>query len=97
VICLTGLYDIENLKYLTDDLMSTFEPGKNNLVLFIDLKRKAKSFWYKCKEFHQMDLNINKKPYMITPCKHIFHSECLEAWLKMKKECPSCRQEIRNF
>jgi hypothetical protein len=44
--------------------------------------------------FHEFSKNINNLPYMITPCKHVFHSDCLEEWFKMKKECPSCRNII---
>ncbi len=29
--------------------------------------------------------------YMITPCNHIFHGECLRRWLGEKLECPVCR------
>ena len=36
----------------------------------------------------------NNKPYMKTPCAHIFHTKCLETWLEIKNECPSCRQKI---
>lgn len=31
------------------------------------------------------------KEYMITPCFHIFHTECLEDWMKYKLQCPVCR------
>ena len=44
--------------------------------------------------FHEKSANIFNKPIMITPCNHIFHSDCLEEWFRMKKECPSCRNEI---
>ena len=44
--------------------------------------------------FHEFSKNINNLPFMITPCKHVFHSDCLEEWFKMKKECPSCRSII---
>ena len=36
----------------------------------------------------------NSKPYMQTPCGHVFHSRCLETWLEVKNECPYCRQKI---
>ena len=34
------------------------------------------------------------KPFMVTPCHHIFHSICLELWLEQKNECPYCRARI---
>lgn len=44
--------------------------------------------------FHEYSKNILNKPFMITPCNHIFHSDCLEEWFKIKKECPNCRTII---
>ena len=38
--------------------------------------------------------NKSNKPYMKTPCGHVFHSRCLETWLEIKNECPYCRQKI---
>ncbi|KAG1174625.1 hypothetical protein G6F70_004731 [Rhizopus microsporus] len=29
--------------------------------------------------------------YMMTPCHHLFHTECLERWMRIKLECPVCR------
>ena len=61
-------------------------------------KCNMKIKWNECVEmfvdFHEKSMNIYNKPYMVTPCHHAFHSECLESWFKMKKECPSCRNEI---
>ena len=31
---------------------------------------------------------------MQTPCKHRFHIRCLQDWMNIKLECPSCRQPI---
>jgi hypothetical protein len=31
---------------------------------------------------------------MITPCKHVFHPDCLKIWGERKNECPVCRKEI---
>ena len=54
-------------------------------------KKKFNSFF----EFSERSLNIEGKKYMITPCKHFFHSKCLELWLQRKRECPNCRAEIK--
>ncbi len=37
-----------------------------------------------------------KKPIIITQCKHIFHSICLEKYLKSKNKCPICRRIIQK-
>ena len=29
--------------------------------------------------------------YMLTPCNHLFHTECLAQWMDEKMECPTCR------
>ncbi|CAI6100319.1 unnamed protein product [Clonostachys chloroleuca] len=35
-----------------------------------------------------------RRMYMVTPCRHIFHSDCLEGWLKFRLQCPICREEL---
>ena len=47
--------------------------------------------------FYKQSSNIYNKLYMVTPCKHIFHSECLEKWLEHKKECPNCRASLEDL
>lgn len=37
---------------------------------------------------------VKAQQYMITPCHHIFHSECLEDWMKYKLQCPVCRSSL---
>lgn len=29
--------------------------------------------------------------YMVTPCQHAFHTECLERWMHARLQCPVCR------
>ena len=47
--------------------------------------------------FYRPSSNHKNKPYMLTPCKHVFHSECLDKWLEQKKECPNCRKSFENY
>ncbi|KAK8041277.1 ring finger ubiquitin ligase [Apiospora phragmitis] len=35
-----------------------------------------------------------RRVYMVTPCRHIFHSECLEGWMRFRLQCPICREEL---
>ena len=103
VICLYPLFHTENehTKYFFNDFISLGEnehvqilrddfnifEEKNNFY-----KKKIKSFF----EFRERSLNVEGKKYIITPCKHFFHSKCLEMWFHRKRECPNCRTEI-NF
>ncbi|KAJ2867535.1 hypothetical protein GGI22_001034 [Coemansia erecta] len=32
--------------------------------------------------------------YMVTPCHHIYHTECLSRWMDIKLECPICRASL---
>ncbi|KAJ4801328.1 RING/U-box superfamily protein [Rhynchospora pubera] len=32
--------------------------------------------------------------YMVTPCEHLFHSGCLQRWMDIKMECPTCRRSL---
>jgi hypothetical protein len=32
--------------------------------------------------------------YMVTPCRHIFHTECLEGWMDYRLQCPICRDNL---
>ncbi|CAO3690571.1 unnamed protein product [Umbelopsis ramanniana] len=34
---------------------------------------------------------LGRAGYMVTPCHHLFHTECLEKWMRIKLECPVCR------
>jgi hypothetical protein len=40
-------------------------------------------------------INITEpKSYMLAPCDHIFHTECMSQWMNVKMECPICRMEL---
>ncbi|KAM0475291.1 hypothetical protein ACHAPX_007045 [Trichoderma viride] len=35
-----------------------------------------------------------RRMYMVTPCRHIFHTDCLENWMKFRLQCPICREVL---
>ena len=77
----------------------------------IKKKKKPKTIGAKILSFLYLDL-INqkikkcikylegknlKKKYMITPCDHVYHTICLEKWMKQKNECPYCKTQIPSI
>jgi hypothetical protein len=40
-------------------------------------------------------IDVRKRhDYMLAPCNHLFHRECLVQWMDVKMECPICRTEL---
>lgn len=37
---------------------------------------------------------FSRRTYMVTPCRHIFHSACLGSWMDLRLQCPICRESI---
>ena len=37
---------------------------------------------------------LASRNYMVTPCRHIFHTACLEGWMRYKLQCPVCRNSL---
>ncbi|MCJ1275042.1 hypothetical protein MMC21_002842 [Puttea exsequens] len=37
---------------------------------------------------------FSRRMYMVTPCRHIFHSQCLEGWMRYRLQCPICRENL---
>lgn len=31
---------------------------------------------------------------MVAPCSHCFHTPCLQRWMEVKMECPTCRRAL---
>ena len=42
----------------------------------------------------ELERPLRRRDYMVTPCNHLFHTECLQRWLEVKLECPTCRHSI---
>lgn len=41
-----------------------------------------------------MPVDTTERGYLITPCDHVFHDTCLQQWMEVKLECPSCRAQL---
>jgi hypothetical protein len=37
---------------------------------------------------------LARRLYMVTPCRHVFHSACLEGWMRYRLQCPICRENL---
>lgn len=37
---------------------------------------------------------LETQRYMVTPCRHIFHTTCLEGWMRFRLQCPICRENL---
>lgn len=99
VICLSPLFNNDtHTKYFSNDFTS--EGDNENIQVVKDqerssLKSRFKEVFNVLLNFHQKTcLMLKKKPFMLTPCSHAFHTPCLESWFERKKECPHCRNEI---
>ncbi|GAU27134.1 hypothetical protein TSUD_104430 [Trifolium subterraneum] len=41
-----------------------------------------------------IDLSHRTNDCMVTPCDHFFHSGCVQRWMDIKMECPTCRRAL---
>lgn len=40
---------------------------------------------------------IARQRYMVTPCQHVFHTECMDQWMRSRLQCPMCRNHLPSF
>jgi hypothetical protein len=78
------------------DFMSVYVNKKDDMEGSYMFKKKKKKYKWIFKIMFEFVTKGDKerKQYMITRCKHIFHSDCLETWMECKNKCPNCRREI---
>lgn len=92
-------------KNLEINILKTKKEKKNNKYNTDKKKSKIKYIFKEILEilflkgffkFYRIAKNPQNKKYMRTPCKHVFHTICLENWFLRKKECPNCRNDLSD-
>ncbi len=73
-----------------DIRISNQESFLNKIKMFL---KKCFSTCNKCNEC----LEKKRKDLMLTPCKHLFHRECLKLWMVNKNDCPVCRFHLPKY
>ena len=101
-----------NLQNIQDEVFNVKKVYCKNRIknifiwLFIEniknLKKKIKFvfsliIYYNFFSFYKLPVNREGKLYMLTPCKHVFHTACLEEWFDQKRECPNCRESMEKY
>lgn len=46
--------------------------------------------------YNPVELTHGNGNYMIAPCDHVFHRDCLTRWMAVKLECPICRNPLEE-
>ena len=91
VICLKDI-NVDKLNESLSTVLNDFN--------ILDKKNKGNDYWddygffWKPFYFSKRKINYNNKPYFLSSCNHLFHSECIDNWLNVKRECPVCRSNI---
>lgn len=93
VICIHPLAPTAGKLYTEDDFLDLNQERRCGLRKVVKLFSNCRNFI----DFHRIEIKRAKKNYMATSCMHYFHTDCLESWIKVKKECPFCRKEIKNM
>lgn len=92
------LDSIKANNYNTECIICLDELVKANDNLTEDINKDTLSYHNiqtKCRQWiESMKRTYISKPYMITPCGHVFHTPCLESWMSRKNECAFCRRPI---
>ena len=91
--------NIDNMTYEEllelEEKIGNVSKGLDNVQiknLPIDLYKKGKYNNDKC-IICQYEYKFREKVKLL-PCKHIFHPECIDEWLKNEKKCPFCKSDV---
>ncbi|CAH9069838.1 unnamed protein product [Cuscuta europaea] len=75
---------------LSDDIISRLPTFKYNNGYFFWKKKSDDECVICCSEY------ANREKLASLLCAHTFHFKCIKRWLKEKKTCPVCNEEVRD-
>ena len=96
IIISNNIKKSDNTKLIEENNDNNNNHKKENIILTI-LKIIKILFSDNFFSFYKKKSASNGELYMLTPCSHVFHSECLEKWFEFKKECPNCRISMKEY
>ena len=96
IIISNNIKKSDNTKLIEENNDNNNNHKKENIILTI-LKIIKILFLDNFFSFYKKKTASNGELYMLTPCSHVFHSECLEKWFEFKKECPNCRISMKEY
>ena len=83
----------ESLEESNNHLNRTDEIIDFPIIKYVDLEDKSN---YDTECTICLDEFENESNISLTECRHIFHTDCIKEWVRYKKECPVCRNEIKK-
>ncbi|KAH8917087.1 hypothetical protein BT69DRAFT_1249235 [Atractiella rhizophila] len=68
-------------------------------IMLADAEKGTSKVSHECGVcFENVDLRpTERKGYMCTPCRHIFHTKCLTTWMGIRMTCPMCKSTLPNY
>ena len=85
-------------KVVTELNINDFQFNQNNLSFKSKLYNLLRKIKFSIKKIFVIKKSIEEKTknkkFVITPCNHVFHSECLKNWIEAKSVCPLCNAQL---
>jgi len=97
---LTNSNDVNDIIFMNDIISrinSTSDITLKNLLLKTKIKINYNDFFCpicQCEDNKDSDKNSNNIIQRQLGCDHVFHMECIDKWLIIKKECPLCKKIV---
>ncbi|CAH1118776.1 unnamed protein product [Phaedon cochleariae] len=85
-------FELPNNHYVNNKPSSIIIIPRDTSTVADDDEKKKKEDMDKCSICHEVPLKRDQKAL---PCNHIFHSDCIKQWFKVKTSCPVCRKVFK--